>query len=264
MNQYGSAIRTYIASNVIEKAFTPPNDLALVDADVRQQFFQMGGSIINPAYPFVTGLDDWNLQANFSIRRCGLFSNFADGFVYLSPSVRPSIAIRAFPWKNGTAVPGTVSMTAGTRTLVGVGTSWATPGPGLLTVGNYYAINGHIMIVDAIASDNAASVTQYDKLISATGIPLLSTMYAVTGGGTAGYIQNMLPCIDTLNYMYEADRFEPIAQVTLTGYTHIALLAILNLHGGITLGTKSIDTAWAGAVASFDIKADLEITLGVP
>jgi hypothetical protein len=260
MNQYGSAVRTYIAANVMEELITPPNQLDVTNSNIRKQFFQMGGSIQNPAF-INSGVDDWNLQSNFSIHRCGLFSNFADGLVYLAPCVRPSITIKAFPWKVNVALPGTVSMTAGSRDLVGFATTWNTVGPGKLTVGRYYAINGHLLEITKVNSDTSAEASQYVGLIDVAGISG-QTMYSTIGGSL--FVQNVLPCIDTLNYMYEADRFEPISLVNVIGYTAIALQAILSFSDTVSFGTKSIDTAWARTIATFDVKADLEITIGVP
>lgn len=262
MNAYGSAIRTYIAANVIEESFTPPNQLDLTNSNIRPQLFQMGGSTYNNVLAS-SGHDDWNIESNFVLRRIGLFSNFADGFVYLAPCVRPSIRLRAFPWTVNAALPGTVTFTPATRSLVGTLTTWNTPGPGKLTVGAYYSLNGHLIQISAVAGDTTATATQYAGLVSQVAI--VGGMLSSITIFPTDFVENVIPCINTFNYMYEQERFFPAALMHV-GFTptNIALLATLEFTDTVSLGTKSIDTAWAGSVATFDVVADIEITMGVP
>jgi hypothetical protein len=83
MNNNGGLERTFVARKVLEHTISPPNNLAIADAEWTDQLFY-GLEGINTLSAFQI----FNQDANMFIKSIGLYCNFADGLVFHTPEYR--------------------------------------------------------------------------------------------------------------------------------------------------------------------------------
>jgi len=230
-------MRRFWARNVVEKTISPPNDLQIAQADPVEQAFDLG-----------TG-PELNLDTNLIIHSIGLFSNFADGLVFANPEerIRTRLTINACEFVNLT---GTLTTTAGSKTLSGAGTAFTTE----LSDGDIILFGGAYHIIDgAPANDTTATLRNYAYIgVSESG----QRCDIINGQGANKDID-----IRQLNYMYDLSDF--VLPISLTDTTPDAIVLIGTIttdNDNFTFLTKSVNTDFDGDNCFFSLGIDVEFT----
>jgi hypothetical protein len=254
MNQYGSITRTLTARNVLEKSLNPPSTVSVLPADWAPQIFQDG--IQSNGTPY------WMTGSNILLKRIGLFSNFADGLVWNTPSQRLKILIQAVPYNIGAVVPGTQHLwAANSKSLFGMGTTYPVDIPAGSIVKNVTggAPSPQLGIVMSTPAVGLALMSDYGP-----GGDCTTTLHLVSVAGQV--ISTYLLNVSQLNTMYEHEMYMP-ASVLGGNLTSFFLKAtVLQGNGNdpalqsMDFLTKTVDPLFAGDIASFDVVADIEMT----
>jgi hypothetical protein len=238
MNQYGSVSRSIYARNILTGAIDPPN-LVQVIVPPHLQFLQ---AFQNVPYNFC----DINLESNFNIRKFGLFANFAGGLVYRNPDPRMTLKIIASSISGPNALTGTITQSG--DMITGIGTLFNTE----LFGNDLIRLNNRWLFVREIYSDVSAQVSDYQTVAIAE--PLAN--YGYTGGAT---IELVAKEIGLLNYMYENERFAPIALLPHTSQPYI-VYAQIEPEAPIDFLTTTISPDFSGEMVLFDAMAEFDIT----
>jgi hypothetical protein len=241
-NKYFSQEIRLLSRGLYKKIITPPNNYFITQSsDYRGLFYPRAGTI--------------NMTANALIKSVGLFCNLADGLAFASNAqpVTLSVSIHGFP-SSGSALPGTASSVGQMDAMLGIGTLYTFN----LAPDDYIQglTSGFIYKVKSVINDNNIDIygtyvypfsgERFQKL------SLLGSLYQW------GFVQ-----INTLNEMYPITF--PSLQNLYAPTPAIKQFAIemsmdLPSTSGVTFFTKSIDTSYAGLLATFDGAIDFEFT----
>jgi len=268
MNKYNSYIRTYTARNLLWDgsalqgaaprglhALNPPNDVIIDQSSVNLYELDLVTGIFDTTD---SGHEGWKPQSNLSIRRVGLYSNFADGLVFENIEGRMGLTINANLFKI-TAKTGSIVFTKGSNLVTGTGLIAAFPlGFGYVVNGLsisvpplFYARNVHMLYV---IDDTNARISDY--AFTTRNMALINTLDVVGSN-----IFFTLTSVPSLNCMYETDIFFPVSN-TVSGY-NVFLSAtpyIDSIDSTFNLKTISIDTGYVDVNISLDAIVEAEIT----
>ena len=265
MNPYNSMLRTLRARNVFEGVMPAiPANLSIAFDDWKPAIFNTieGGDI---GAPFSVDQTFLNINSNMICKRIGLFSNFADGLVpaTATPGVDVIVRVASFtrgnPASGGMTVTGdpsskTMTVTAGAIADLSAG-DWI-----LLTEGENQLINKDFREYAQVLSVNVPGGTfdlyDYPKFDYSNSILL-----ALTAISESSRFVTQLD-IAELNVMNHIDTFFTPAEYSSVAATDIIIFGQVVPNGTSQWFTKSINTAFAGDVLSFDLVGDFEITVG--
>lgn len=253
-NKYGSNIRTYTARNLVWNcAAAQPVPFAMA-APANLTLDASGGatdSFLQGFYKAQIGATDWNNESRISIKRAGLFCNFADGLVQQMDASRISMTISAVLYSATT-------LGVGHTMKIWVGSNQIT-GPHLdvdVAAGDvvYDIVNGvpHFIQSAAAIAGGPAYITDYSLYPTTPdiGIIILSPV---------NIIDFTISNVATLNTMYETEIFMPY---TKGANQQMLLSCQLAIQGGASYSfyTKSIDPLFNGSPVSFDSVIEVEVT----
>jgi len=265
-NRYNSNIRTYSAKNLLWRYITSPSPdyglyvvnnatyMSFADNPIAQncvlQFYNAQRFKAQP-------LSFWNSNSNISIKRCGIFSNFADGLVLENEISRLGLLIGAARFMI-TPLAGTVDFTIGSPVAVFTGAS--------APVVSYISDNS------SFTGANAGNVYWIRKItdkLDGTWDLLLSDFSYRTIHNSSLY--SMIPAdnktfsvsgLSVLNTMFETEIFMNISAQA----ANEILLPFCKLEvngtasGAFKMYLSTIDDAFNGKPLTFDSIAEMEIT----
>lgn len=249
-NKYGSNIRTYTARNLVwdvsggqpvPYTINAPNALTIEKDGMLPVFYRA-------QYP----LDhDWHNNSKVSVKRAGIFCNFADGLVQKMDTSRVSMEIKVIIARRVQLSGNGVVFTEGSNIITGTDLS---------------PLNVNTIVCDRIGG-NIPYYMQAD--VTAPLNPGYITDYAIASSvNTALYKYDIIReqaftiyNVATLNTLYECELFFPYCP--LQDEDRMFLSCKIDIDGpGTSLDfyTKSIDTLFNGSPVSFDSVMELEIT----
>lgn len=247
MNKYASNIRTYCARNVLEAVINPPADLSILMTDWKPQFFRSH-------FPGIPA--PWGINGNFILRQVGMFCQFGEGLILASPSNRMDIYFSAYGYAPDVGDPiSSITFTEDSKAITGANFN-ADLGPGAVvldSVGNAY-------FVDTVTDDANAVLCDYARdtcVLSPIQLLVTTTLF--------DYI---IPDWSLFNVMTDQEIFMPVASLvtpTPAGTPDRILFSVRPVNASPdvthpTFLTKSIETAFAGDTAIFDMYAQIEFT----
>lgn len=242
-NEYFSQERQIVARGHYSAVLAPPADVVIPAGDMATRAF-----IINH--------NNINRDSNIIIKRLGLFCNFADGLVIKNPATEPhSFRLLSYAYgPKGSNEPGTVSISPGSTTVTGVGTSFTA-----LAAGDAFAVDGSdafIYRIDSITNDTTLILKDIpiaEFTAENFGVcPLLGSRTIESGTE-----------IDVLNEMIPLD--EVIVLPTFVSYTDTVQFVVIEIEFGDegvpwSFLTKSIAADFAGDSAVFNTHMDVQLT----
>ncbi len=254
-NKYGSNIRTYTARNLVWNC-TPVQPVPFAMASPANLVLDSSGSandsFVKSFYRAqVAGITDWNPHSRLSIKRVGLFCNFADGLVQQMDKSRIKMTITAALYSLSTQpVANTIRFYNGSN-----------------------EVTGPTLDVDVSAGDIVYDTTNDEPYFIqsaavSAGDPAYLTDYHVSPNTADLSIANLtsvnskdfaITNIATLNTMYEAEIFFPYTKGV---GEYVFLSCELSLLGGTQFNfyTKSIDPLFNTLPVSFDSVIEVEVT----
>jgi len=254
MNKYSSVNRFLRARNVVEATIAPPADFTIAAASWVPQLFTPNRNNDN-TYPVSI-----NNNSNLILKSLGVYSNFADGLVFKTPADRIDVDITVGMYSQLTHA-GTVTVVQGTKTVTGLGTNFG----GLLSVGSIIRIGDCFYIVasfDGVSPNTILYTTDYIK-VSTAGVPWWEMAIGVSPAQDYFYED-----ISQLNTQFPIDKYCFPSLYGATGATTVLITGKVNLwtsiasvirsNHDITFMTKSINTAFVGDTAFFDLGIELE------
>lgn len=236
MNQYGSIRRVFTARNQYENFIDPPNDYTVPVLLTDEQ-------LANPVeYP------DFNVQGNIAVRQVGVFSNFADGFVFKNTWESFDVEVRSALYEEG-SIGGVFSSTLGSKVVTGSGFLTLSAGD-IIEVGN-----NECFIIESVTDDANAVVNDYPIRTH-----LLADWRPLTAVGSSQ--SQILFSIRELNHFFDMDFIAYHTDYANPGTTptHLLLSARMLNFSDVELMTKTIDTSYSGDWARFDVKLIVEFT----
>jgi hypothetical protein len=248
VNRYDSTERRIVARNVYEGTIAPPADLSIAAGSWVQQPFHVGYNYLGGAI--------YSSEGNLFLKRVGLFSNFADGLVPKTPA--RSLIVRIEPGRyfvNPTPA-GSVTFTAGSKTVTGIGTTFTADLPAGSIVQSQSNYIYRVASLDGVNPDTVAYLSDY-ALYTEPGViyncltSAVSAIYALSFG------------FRTLNEMVPVEKYMPVSSIGAVGTKIILQAAVSSSDGGnMDFLTKSIDSLFAGDTAFFDVQAEIEYSAG--
>jgi hypothetical protein len=259
MNTNFSYNRLMKAVNVLSNsAFTqihPPNPFTISDPDWVRGVVPLipPDNAITPHFG-----EAINHQGNVIIRSFGLYCNFADGLVWFAPDNRIHAKLVYFPSARSIRT-GTLTFTAGSRAVLGVGTSFTTE----LAVGDIIMTppapvtaietTGEYAVVDVI-TDNFNLVLTTAARRTAAGVDFYRL-----GGGFGGDFFDIYDIMQ-FNTMYPFDKFFDYRSFLGAGVTDVVMF--VDVFNDVIFHTASIDPAFDGANVMIDAHVEVEYTPG--
>lgn len=239
-NKYFSKERRFWSKDLYNAAINPPNNFTIAASGFNRRILSIDISLLSP-------------QTNIIVQKMGLFSNFADGLVWGDNSMRifGSATARAFTF--GDTFTGTsVTVTAGSKTITGVGTAFQTQ----LDDGDYFTDGVWIYHTDGEpATQTQLTVRDWPEQNRAA-VPA-NTFRKLTEVGNDLVTRVEL---NLLNEMMPIDEFiTPSAFGTAVTDVIGVEIDISNFEQ-LAFLTKAVSTSFAGDTCSFDVAADLEFT----
>lgn len=248
-NKYSSAIRRIWAKGIDEVVIHPPADLV----------FPANLAFNSNTQMFIFPQEWINKDSIVKVHSLGLFSNFADGLVYEASNASLQMVITAIGAINQKLVSSHGACVSTTKQIVGnVADHFDTD----LADGIFISIMAgwpsldetYVYRVDGAPPDNFhANITSY-PIVTTSGSPVYKLQ---TMSGSAGASKPF--DIRELNVMHPCEYIINPQGVSSTPYTSLILLLGYRC-ADISFLTKSIDTAYDGDTAVFDVAADIEIT----
>jgi hypothetical protein len=256
-NKYASTCKLYTAPHMVaDQNINPPSDFTLAAADCYE-----GVVDVQPG--------EWNVNSRLMVREVGIFSNFADGFVFKNIYEKMSLKLTAASLSVDHVLAGTATTTLNFRSVAGAGTSWNT-GADKLVPGDVVLATtpntSQYCVVNTVTNDTAITFSQYPKMASGNvTLTLLSRPSSLFQDKTG------LRNISALNTFYDLDWFinpriasnehQPVIFVKInSGYDIAGQPPSISPHS-TTFLTKSISTDFAGDHVSFDVLFKCEVTL---
>lgn len=255
-NKYGSNIRTYTARNLVWdcSAHQPVPHVMASPANLVLDASGAGtDSLLKGFYRAQMGTADWNIHSRLSIKRAGLFCNFADGLVQQMDAKRIKMTITAALYDYLPLVTG--------HTAKFYSNSNEITGPTLdvdVTAGDaiYDVTNSEAYFVQSAAASAGDPAYLTDYHTSPTTADLDIVKLVTTPLTSMSFIiQN----VATLNTMYETEIFFPFTKGT---NQHVFLSCELSILGGTSYSfyTKTIDPLFNSLPVSFDSVIEVEVT----
>jgi hypothetical protein len=261
-NKYGSSVRTYTARNLLwtmsgTAAYTPrvmaaPSDFTVVAAS------NLTPQIVQCQWPLEA---DWNRESKITVKRFGVFCNFADGLVLEQNNARFALYLeaKAYTVLTDTTPLSNGDFTAGDNFVKNVvdPSTFITAGDIIVNVNGAakypyyvgYTYGGGARIAISDYSENThAGVPPFNLLPLSKLVPVVgkSKSYAVK-------------VIDAFNFMYEAENFLDIVPSSAAEF--VFLTARLDVAGAaIQMYTKTVDPQFNGLPVSFDVSVEVEVT----
>jgi hypothetical protein len=245
-NKYASVLRSFRARNLCEVAIAPPADLTILSSDWLPQILNKRQNLLH-------------IQSNFTIKRLGIFCNFADGFVFKNAWERLNVTIHTHAYARAVVTGATIDLVTGVKAATGAGFTGNLFDDNVIMV-PYAGDQYQYFILDGDpADDNNLDLTDYPEADT-----LSAPVYLLTS--LPSYETFDFTRISELNYMYEADEF--ITPVGFAGPTMTDLVMRVSVNQGslaygasdIEFLTKSISTEYEEDVAHFDLVGDVEYT----
>lgn len=270
LNSCGGDVIRVTARNTFSGAITSGVPFVIDPALTTEQLAQYVPGVRSG----VTGSNniDTSKETNIIILNAGIFSNFADGLVFGSQYVRPSIFVEGgvfAPWDGGDA--GTLSGTAGNINVTGAGTDF--------TLGSSPVAGGNIVMVGPenlrkfVGFINSVPGPAQLELTDGAPMDFTNTAYNIMQPTSLQY-RHVVKDIPQLNCMHPWGRtilrIEPNA---FSGDTFgIFITARLKTSPDIgfsgdpdlSLLTDSVNSAFDGSTVTFDIVLDLLVTPAFP
>lgn len=255
-NKYGSNIRTYTARNLVwDVSGTQPVPLTM---NAPNAFTVQASGMVPVFYKAqFPHEDDWNSNSKVSVKRAGIFCNFADGLVQKMDTSRVTMTITvSLCTPNIIDDEDTAVFTAGSNVVTGVGSDLTPFLPGMIIYDNFFNYPYYVQ-----------------KRAAGAGLPCYITDYARATSSITGLVSYdrtftkdfTIYNLATLNTMYEAEIFFPYCPVTQDQRMFISCqLGIDGVDTSLDFYTKSIDPLFNGSPVSFDSVIELEITPTTP
>jgi hypothetical protein len=255
-NRYGSYSRTIVARNVVwdgsvapfaGKVLASPSPLVINNpGDTQGQFFQFNNGSLSG--------DEWNTDGNAFIKRIGVFSNYADGLIFATPSSRLSVQVRTavveiIPQQQA----GLMNFTAGSNVVTGTGFNQLSSSPCFIAdTANVYDAHYYTFYRQNNVLGYISDYAFVDKVAAPVSeVALQNTLSSVT-----------LRSIGQLNQFYDAEFFLPAHITKLTAAQTVLFYGVLNLDSGLSMNfaTNIIDVTLNNNIVTFDIMAEVEVT----
>lgn len=235
-NKYGSIVRTYTVRNMYEDTLSPGTDITVPHTSPTRSV---------PFFPLHA-----NKETNFSVKRVGVFSNFADGLVFANPENRLSVFMRFFAYTLAESYE--VQLTYGNKAVTTIGTPNWTPGSDLVI-----SIEGIHRRINPTAAGTGNLLDYWDG-----GSNTFDARNLATPSGGATYTAM---AISTLNCMYDVvELAEPFSFGFGIDYDTIDMEVALNVvPGGVGTTdflTNIIDASFTGESVYFDVVTEVEFT----
>ena len=270
LNSCGGDVIRVTARNTFSDTITAGTPFVIDPALTKEQLAQYVPGVRSG----VTGSNnvDSSKETNIIILNAGIFSNFADGLVFGSQYVRPSIFVEGAvfaPWDGGDA--GTLTGTAGSTTVTGAGTDF--------TLGTAPVGGGDIVMVGPAAQRkfvgfiNSVPGPATLELTDGSPVDFSGDAYNIMQPTSLQY-RHVVKDIPQLNCMHPWGRtilrIEPdVFSGDTFGIFITARLKTspdINFAGDpdLTLLTDSVNSAFDGSTVTFDIVLDLLVTPAFP
>jgi len=256
-NKYSSNVRTYTARNLVWDVSGGQPIPYKINAPVALTVSAAGMLPVFYRAQFPTEVD-WNRESKITIKRAGIFCNFADGLVQKMDTSRVIMNITAGIYSEAGISGAITTFTKGSNAVAGTGLNVGTITPGKVIYDNSIpgSVYPYFVQAAAVASPGTAYITDYAWRTSG---PIASIpMYNNSVGQSQTFtIYN----IATLNSMYEAEIFFPFTPTGLAT-DRLFLSCQLGIDSATSLDffTKTIDPAFNGQAVSFDSVIEVEIT----
>jgi hypothetical protein len=257
MNKYSSIERVLTARNLFEGTISPPNDFTLTPVTGFQQL------VNNPFSP--NAIDESYISRNtsFTIRKVGLFCNFADGLVFKNPWQNIRLRISVGLYYESSTVAGTIVKVNNSKTVTGAG--FVPLAPDTLAPGDIISLfPEEFHIIDTITDDNNATLTDYPFYDDPAGA---WTKLENNDAGGDIYIDYFK--IRELNYFHDIDfNYSPQLFTGLSGTSQWVIIKAQIFYDNsvtdpdIDFLTKTIDTSYDQDLVHFDAKLLVEYTKG--
>jgi hypothetical protein len=196
---------------------------------------------------------DWNRESFISIKRAGLYSNFADGLVQKLGATRITMTITAAVY-TPVAYPGTISYAVGDNAVTIAGLASPVSGP----VGIYDESAGYPYFTQYGSLANGPNYLTDNARRTAAGETLF--VFPLVTGVTQKK-SFTLTNVATLNTMYESEIFFPYCPTA--AYEKLFLSCQLNVDSdalAVDFLTKSIDPVFNTDQICFDSVIEVEVT----
>jgi hypothetical protein len=189
----------------------------------------------------------WNRNGNISIHAIGLFCNLADGLVFSNPTQRFNIILQPQGVQES-ILTGTIVYTTGSP--VATGTNFiADLAAGMIVVDP----NGHPFYVDTVLDDTHVLLGDYARVNAGPNFTHILTV--------SSFNEIQLLDVGMLNNLYDFDFYFPCGSFLLPTDTRLIIGVQVDASDvGVDFHTLTIDTAFAGTQAIFDVHADIEFT----
>lgn len=241
-NKYASIVRTYRIRNLYEDTLTPGTDVIIPAS---------GLATNNDFRTFQNFSFDSNTQTNFTIKRLGLFSNFADGLVWKNAADRISVLFSFSAYRFAQSY--SIDLTYGAKGVTTAGTTgWVAGDRRAIAV---FDGPRYVLYVDPTGA-NAGNLEDYWSVT--TGTVDASTLALV--GRDISYVYRD---ISTLNCMHEVNQFaEPFNFGSGNDFDIVAVHIAINATepADTPFLTNIIDASFTDETVYFDVVADIEFT----
>jgi len=263
MNKYSSYLRTFRGRRLVEKAIAPPANFTIGLTDWNPVIFTRSFNLLT-TFPATLLNAPMNIAGNITLKKIGVFSNFADGLVAKKVSVGLGaggfngldINVRAASYTRAFVPATTISGDPSSRTMTVAGAgAGLDAGAAILMIGggNQFAFPlwEYAFVESFVAPDLVLS--DYPKYTY-----VAQPVYLLTAIAESRFF-HMID-LNELNYLYNADHFFTPLQFSSANATDVIIWAQAMPNGTVEYFTKSIDPTYLNDIALFDAVAEFEFT----
>jgi hypothetical protein len=211
--------------------------------------------LVEQVFDTAQGTEGWNPASNIAVKRCGVFSNFADGLIFSSIAGRIGLKLNAAIYEVE-ALTGTMNLTINSNLVNGTGLlqGGLPAGTMITTAGNittpFYTRD--ILTYYPINATNGR-LSGYARQTTST-----SEIYKLTRTSLKSFT---IPLIPALNVLYETEIFFELSNA-LTGRNVFlsAQLVCDSSDSKFDFYTHTINTALDGLPVTMDAVVEVELT----
>jgi len=245
MNAYSSVLRTLRARNVCETTISPPTSLTIADTEWVRQVVTNRALWVSP-------------QSNFTIKRLGMFCNFADGLVFANANERLNVTLHTQAFTR-LQVGTSITMVSGAKAATGVGFTGNISQNTILRVPYSGTEYQYVICADDPSTDTDVDLTDYAEA-NVTGASLVKLV------ALPNYHRLDFTRISELNYMYDIDEFVSPLAFASAAATDMVMWCEVNqtefnyYKSSIDFLTRSVSPDYDGDAVHFDLVVEVEYT----
>jgi hypothetical protein len=245
MNKYQSLTRSFRARNIVEKTIAPPADLSIASADWVTQIFGAYDFDMNVANVYKR---PWNKDSSLMLKSYAVYSNFADGLIFKTPSKRIDLQIYNGAFSRGAAITG-IQFTAGSKAVTSAVIDLNT----VLSVGDFIVSNAarYYRITSIAGNGLSATISDYALATSAALAPHETIYPLVPDSLSTQYVA--VHDVSQLNVPFMCEQYLNPLTYASTGMTDVLLWCTpvigIDTAAATVFITKPMDTALATETA---------------